>query len=67
MPRFRLKVTRDCTFTQTAEVDVEADDAEDAADKATLLDQDAGLGWLDDDGSYHFGEDGVYVPDPTSI
>jgi hypothetical protein len=72
MPRFRVPVTRDCTFTQTSLVEIEADTAEQAMNKALELTQDEILelgGWMtDDDDSFHYGEEtGTYCPDPDAI
>lgn len=65
MPKFRVLLTRDCVLTQSARVEVEADDKYQAEDKATALSQD-GLEWEDDD-SFHAGEGGTYVADPDTI
>lgn len=71
MKKFRVPLTRDCTFTQTANVVVEAESAEDAKAKAEDMFQDDVLerfGWDDDEDSFHYGEDsGTYVPDNDAI
>lgn len=67
MKTFKVLVTRDCTFTQSAIVHVDAEDKEDAQQKAVeQIDQDE-VYWEDDD-SFHFGEEsGVYVADPDTV
>jgi hypothetical protein len=52
-------------MTQSIEVVVEADDKDEAEQKALDLGQD-GLNWEDDD-SFHAGESGTYVADPDTI
>jgi len=73
MPKFRVPITRDCTFTQTTLVVVEAVDKAEALEKALSLTQDEILdlpdGWAtDDDDSFHYGEEtGTYCPDEDAI
>jgi CheY-like chemotaxis protein len=63
---WRVLLTRDVQFTQSVAVRVHARSAEEAEAKALRISQD-GLAWLDDDDSYHYGEQGAYVADPSSI
>jgi hypothetical protein len=67
--KFRVPVTRDCTFTQTGEVVVEAHDRAHACEVAEELSQDDIIECLKDDpDSFHYGEDsGLYVPDPAAV
>lgn len=63
MPKYAIYLTRDCTFTQTSRVEIEADDVDQARDIALGKPQ-GDLIWEDDPGSFHFGEDGAYIADP---
>lgn len=67
MHTFKLRVTRDCTFTQSADVEVQAKDRDEAIEKATEMPQDS-YQWETDEDSFHYGEDcGVYVADPDEV
>ena len=68
--KYKVQVTREGNFTQTATVIVEAasrGEAELVAITEASCEGQGNVVWEDDDGSYHFGEDGVYVADPEAI
>lgn len=68
--KYTVLVTRDVTFTQSGTVEVDADSPDAAHAQALDLAEasgQSGVDWQDDDGSFHFGEDGAYVADPDSI
>ncbi len=67
MKKFRVRLTRDCTFTQSVDVVLEVGERSEVLDAACLINQDKYSGWVDDDDSFHFGEQGVYIADPAAI
>lgn len=72
MKTFSVRLTRDCRFTQSVDIEVQAESKKDAETKACNLsygkiDEMPGGQWEDDDGSYYFGETGTYIGDPDEI
>lgn len=68
--KWRVIVTRDVELTQSCTVTVEADDANEAEDKALLAAGTNGDGcsdWADDDGSYDYATNGVYIGGPECV
>ena len=70
MKPYTIKLTRDAEYTQSVVVNVNADNKFDAIAEALAKGEENSQGfvsWEDDDCSFHFGENGVYIADPDEI
>ena len=65
MKKFRVRLTRDCRLTQSAFVEVEAENPDHAETVAMEIPQED-VAWEDDD-FFEAGEGGTYVADPSEI